>query len=190
MPLRIRMRVTVPETLLRVEAVRKEIGDVLKGETATDLKALFRKTTFGWSNKPTWRWHFTDRAQYMSETVWPDGPNADQYALVNNGSPPHNIFPINPRGYLMFRPGYRASTVPRVIGSRRNYRSGAYIFRKAIIPHPGFEAREFDATIADTYAPTFKRNIQGAIHRAVLSAKAETAMAYARDIARWAGSFG
>ena len=171
MSLRIQMKVTVPKEILSVEAVRRSIADKLQHKTAMDLKTLFRGTTYGWSNKPTWRQKFTDHAAELSEQVYASGPNADQYALVNEGASPHDIPPHG--RFLRFQTGYRASTRPRVLSSRRNYRSGPFVLAKGVGGrfggkfHPGFEARKFDETIAEEYFDTFYHDVQNAISEAV-----------------------
>lgn len=161
-----KVRVKVPKKILDAEGVREEIARTLQYTVALDAKAFFRKTTYGWTNKPRWSQAFDENADMMSETIAAEGPNADQYSLVNNGVNPHIIRPINPRGFLRFQPGYRASTTPGSLDSRRNYRSGQAIMKK-IVYHPGLEARDFDVLIAHTYAANYQDEIQGAINRAV-----------------------
>lgn len=167
MPLRVKIIVKVPKAIMDISAVRQNIADTLQHKTAMDLKTEFRKTIFGWANKPSFRQKYTERSAYMSEQVYADGPNADQYSLVNFGANAHEIRPVNYPA-LRFRPGYRASTRPHFIGSRRNYRSGAYIFRRRVF-HPGFEAREFDITIAEDYMDIFAHDVQNAIIQGIVN---------------------
>ena len=173
MPFSVRMSVRVPKEILSVESVRRELAQTLQRKTAPDLKKMFRDTTYGWTNKPSWRQQFTNHANELSERVYADGPNANQYALVNLGAPPHDIPPRNPGGWLRFRTGYRASTQPRVLSSRRNYRSGPTVFRRGVGGrfdgkfHPGFEARQFAETIAEEYLPTFYDDVNDAIGFAI-----------------------
>lgn len=67
---------------------------------------------------------------------------------------------------MRFRPGYRASTSPGSLMSRRNYRSGAFITR-FVVNHPGFTAREFDVLIANEYGPVFPDDVHDAIKEAI-----------------------
>ena len=161
------MTVTVPDEILNKREVRNAIADVMQHKTAMELKSLFRTTVFGWSNKPSFRQKFTEHATEMSEAVYAYGRNAGQYALVNEGSPPHLISAVNTK-FLRFRPGYRASTTPGFLVSRRNYRSGAYVYRK-YVNHPGFEGRKFDELIAEEYYGTFYNDMADAIKLVVKS---------------------
>lgn len=167
MALRVKIIVKIPKAIMDISAVRQNITDTLQHKTAMDLKTEFRKTIFGWANKPSFRQKYTERSAYISEQVYADGPNADQYSLVNFGAKEHPIEAVN-YPLLRFRRGYRASTRPHFIGSRRNYRSGPYEFRKRVWHH-GFTAREFDITIADDYMNTFAHDIQNAIIQGIVN---------------------
>jgi len=89
------------------------------------------------------------------------GNNTEQYALVNAGARPHVIRPRHAR-ILKFQRGYRAATRPRVIGSHAAARYGPVVTAQAV-HHPGFEAREFDETIAKEYAPRFREDMRRAL---------------------------
>lgn len=162
----ISVKVTIPKDILRQSIVQDSIAQVMVRKTAPEVKTLFRKTVFGWRNKPTFRQHLTRRANYMSEEIWADGINAPQYELVNAGTKPHTITP-KASGYpLKFKWGgtgsYKASSTPRIIQSKRHYKTGP-VRTFMSVHHPGFEAREFDKTIAKEYEPTFRKDIQDAI---------------------------
>ena len=168
------VRVFVPKDILRQSIVQDNIALFMTKKTAPEVKALFRSTVFGWSNKPSFRQKLTKRANYMSETVWADGDTitprgltvAEQYYLVSSGVRPHTIpssgttymrFPFQGRGK-----SYKASTSPGSIKSRKNYQLGHYTtFWK--VNHPGLEARRFDETIGKQYDPIFRADMQTAI---------------------------
>ena len=162
----ITVTVTVPKEILSQTIVQDAIAQVMVKKTAPEVKTLFRKTVFGWKNKPTFRQKLTRRANYMSEEIWADGINAQQYAWVNFGTKPHSITPRGSGYPLRFKWGgsgsYKASSRPRIIQSKRHYKTGP-IVRLASVKHPGFEAREFDKTIAEHYDPIFRKDIQDAI---------------------------
>ena len=162
----ISIKVTIPKEILRQQAVQDSIALFMTRKTAPEVKALFRGTVYDWANKPSFRQKLTRRAGYMSETVWADGANADQYQIVNAGSPPH-LIPVAGNTPMSFRPGYRASTSPGSLTSRRNYRSGPYIYATKITKHMGFPARNFDEAIKKQYEPTFRSDMQDAINAAV-----------------------
>jgi hypothetical protein len=169
----ISINVTIPKEILSQRIVQDSIAQVMTKKTAPEVKTLFRKTVFGWANKPSFRQLLTKRAGYMSETIWADGPNADQYQMVNFGVPEHRI-PKSGFTLMSFRPGYRASSTPRVIQSGRHYRSGPQAFAMSIEKHPGLKAREFDKAIAKEYEPTFRKDIQDAISVAAAKTAAES----------------
>jgi hypothetical protein len=173
----ITVNVTVPKEILSQAIVQDAIAQVMVKKTALEVKTLFRKTVFGWKNKPIFRQKLTRRANYMSEEIWADGssktrpgglPAWKQYALINSGTVKKD-YPITPRGQgypLKFRWGgkgsYKASSTPRIIQSKRHSQSGG-IYRTPAVTHPGFDAREFDKTIAEQYDPIFRKDIQDAI---------------------------
>lgn len=161
MSLRIRMRVTIPKQVYDAAAARQRLINALRHQTVPDLVHYFDGTVEGWQNKPTWgvRENFT--AHSLSEFVYAQGAGAEQYALVNNGSPAHLIQPRT-AGFLRFQPGYRAGTRPRTLTSRSFARFGKFV-SAGEVQHPGFEAREFAQTIADTYYPQFVEDMQAAM---------------------------
>ena len=140
---------------LFVEALEKQ----LQQKTVPALTNMFEKTVEGWDDKPTFknsRIHESDR---IGVRVYASGGRAARiYALVNNGAPAHEIA-AGKLGFLLFRPGYRAATSPRIIGSRAKQRFGNYIYPR-VVNHPGFEPRLFDSTIAFAHAPEFVRDMQ------------------------------
>lgn len=159
----IRINVTVPDEILNVQSVQESIKSMMRTKTAPDIRKQFQKTVDGWEKKPGWfqTFHFTTSS--LSTTVYPVGAGADIYALVNAGSPPHTIS-ARRSPVLRFQTGYRPATSPRILSSRSKSRFGPY--RTAFsVNHPGFKAREFDEEIAETYKPTFERDVQDAIDR-------------------------
>lgn len=164
MGISIQITVTVPEIVLNSSFVRQMIVQKMQTKTAPDLKRMFGLTVQGWQGKPNFLQKFTNRAGYVSTTVWPSQGNTEgkKYTIVNNGSGPHTIVPRKAR-LLRFQPGYRAGTRPRVLGSRAYSRFGNFVSSRGV-HHPGFDAREFDAEIAEQYADTFAKDMQDAIH--------------------------
>lgn len=166
MSARIRITVTVPSIILQSSLVRNEILQKMQRKTAPDLRRLFGQTVQGWVDKPDFSQKFHNGTEAVSTEVWPAGNSkgAQIYRLVNEGAPPHIITPkgSNRRGVLRFQTGYRRSTTPRVLGSRANSRYGDTV-SALVVRHPGFEARAFDETIAEEYAPTFAEDMQDAI---------------------------
>lgn len=159
----ISITVTVPKQIIDSEKVRRAIIDAQDNTTKQKLWNLFRQTTEGWRTRPAFQARREDTSSQLGILVYPAGAGADTYALVNEGSPPHEIRPRRAR-MLKFQTGYRAATAPRVLSSRAYVRSGAFV-AAAVVHHPGFEAREFTQTIADEHEPEFRQDMQEAIAR-------------------------
>jgi hypothetical protein len=161
MAVSISVTVTVPDKVLDDSRMRSEIERVLRNQTAPDLRRQFNRTTEGWENRPSFAQKFASYSDYLSTTVY---TTQEQYGIVNAGSPPHTITPRR-GGMLRFQTGYRAATRPKIIGSRAKQRSGDFVSAH-LVHHPGFEARDFDVTIAKEYEPQFIEDINHAISRA------------------------
>ena len=167
------VNVFVPKEILSMAIVQDAIAQVMVRKTAPEVKTLFRKTVFGWKNKPIFRQLLTKKSGYMSEKIWADGGGLNsrglarwkQYAMVNQGTEPHT-FGSRGNWPMRFRWGgkgsYTASSTPGIIQSKRHSQKGK-IVKPWVVTHPGFDARHFDTTIRDQYAPIFKKDIQDAI---------------------------
>lgn len=153
-------------TLPKVEYARKKWLDAIattqRQKALPEIKKLFKKTVYGWSEKPDFGWSQTKSVSEISLRVYPTGPAADVWNLVNEGSPPHRI-PKSGRTYMRFRTGYRAATKPGSLQSGRKYRSGRYRVAYTV-NHPGFPARKFTELIAEEYANNFAMEMQAAVN--------------------------
>lgn len=168
----IRITVTVPKEILKIESVISEIRSVMDVKTSSEIKALFQLTVGGWSESRD-RWSRFGKVNFLVSKHF--GPrinrvtvytNSKKYALVNGGASAHPISAGSRRGLLRFQDGrgYIPSTTPRLLSSAANYNFGSWV-RVPMVQHPGFKAREFDEEIAETYTPTFEGDIQAAINR-------------------------
>ena len=165
MALRVSVQLTVPDQVLNPQNVIDEIAKTQRNKTAPEVRRLFKQTVEGWQNPPTFAHRQRIRPDEIAVTIYTAfGRNTDQYALVNAGAPPHDIYPTNPGGWLRFQRGYRSSTRPRVLSSRAYMRYGPFSSAR-MVHHPGFEAREFDQEIADQYTDTFRDDMQDAVNR-------------------------
>lgn len=167
--MQIKIKATVPKSILNDKEVMDSIAMMMKQKNVPEVKSLFRKTTNGWDNAPYWLDTMKRTTNYLSDTIYPGGENADQYALVNHGAKIHDI-PKSGTTFMRFQPGYTASTTPRVLKSGPKQRSGNYVTAYKIKNHPGFKAREFDKTIAKEYTPTFRKDVATAIKSAAAKA--------------------
>lgn len=158
----IQINVSIP----KVEYARKKWLDAIattqRQKALPELKKLFKKTVYGWSEKPGFGWSQTKSASEISLRVYPTGPAADVWNLINEGSPPHRI-PKSGTTYMRFRTGYRAATKPGTLQSGRKYRSGRYRVAYTV-NHPGFTARKFTELIAEEYANNFAMDMQEAVN--------------------------
>jgi hypothetical protein len=160
----IEIKVTVPKEIINVERVRRAIIDAQERRTKPALLKLFGMTVNGWHNRPAFRSRRIDSSSQLGIRVGPEGPDADQWILVNGGARPHIIRPRRAR-MLRFQPGYRAGTKRRVLQSQAYARSGDFVTAHEV-HHPGFEAREFTNEIAEEHQADFEKDMQQAIQDA------------------------
>lgn len=161
----INIKVSLPETKFANKKWVDNIASAQRREAVQRLRSLFNMTVYGWSEKPRMGWSQTKTADEITLYIYPTGPGSDTWELLNEGAQAHPIAPKNFGGILRFRPGYRASTTPGQLQSRRSYRSGKYIGAK-VVAHPGFEPRRFTELIAQEYAERFGMQMQAAVTKA------------------------
>lgn len=159
----IQINVTLPKVEYARKAWLDAIATTQRQKALPELRKLFKKTVYGWSEKPGFGWSQTKTASEISLRVYPTGPVADTWNLVNEGSPPHRI-PKSGTTYMRFRTGYRAATKPGTLQSGRKYRSGRYRVAYTV-NHPGFPARKFTELIAEEYANNFAMEMQEAVNK-------------------------
>lgn len=156
----IRISVTVPKTAFKDKGWVEGVRRALITKSAPTMKSLFRKSTVGWSRRPSFGQSLTQQSSKIAMEVY---TNDRLYALINEGAPRHDI-PAKPGGWLRFRSGYRSSTTPGQLQSRRACRSGPYWKARIITDHPGFEPRKFDELVAEEYGPQFINDMQDALN--------------------------
>lgn len=158
----VKLRVFVPKEVMNIEAVNRAIQHTMVQKTIPDLKREFGKTVSTWSDKPGFQ---TD--QYFGQNVmWVKVYTySTHYRLVNAGARPHEIRPRRAR-LLRFQSEFRPKSRPKLIRSFAGGKSGGYVSTPSV-QHPGFEAREFDTTIAEEYTKTFHDDIQKAVEEGI-----------------------
>lgn len=161
----VKIKVNLPKTKFATKKWLDGVASAQRTSTVPALRALFRKTVFGWKEKPDFGWSQTKSQDEIGITMYPRGPGADIWAMLNQGIPPHQIYPRKQGGMLRFQPGYRASTTPGSIMSKRAYRSGKPI-SVPHVNHPGVQARSFTQAIVFEYAMNFTKDMQKAINQA------------------------
>lgn len=165
----IKISVTVPKTRFTDEKFVRAIVDKMKSKTIPDLKSLFGETVNGWDHKPSWGEKQWQTGSEIGGRVFATGENADRYALVSSGSPPHPIS-AKPGKMLRFRhgSGYKSATKPGLLKSSLKSSTGDWVM-KARVSHPGFEERNFPETIKKEYDAVFKQDMQDAMNNAAKS---------------------
>jgi len=161
----ISIKVSIPEKKFASKKWLETIARAQRAGTVRQLKDLFGKTVYGWSKKPGFGWSQIKTHDEIGIQMYAQGEGADVYALLNAGSPPHEIRPKTQGGILSFRPGYLASTTPGQLMSRRAYRSGKFVTARKV-NHPGFAPRKFTEMIRDAYINDFAMEMQAAVSEA------------------------
>jgi hypothetical protein len=141
-----------------------EIKTEMRLHVKPEVVSLLEQTVEGWKHKPDFGTRLTVKRDEIALFAFATGPDADQYNLVDAGSPPHTIEPRG-GGTLRFRTGYQAATRPRRLTSRAPKRSGPMRVAK-IVFHPGFEPRDFYETVGTVVIPEYRRRIKNALQRA------------------------
>lgn len=161
----IKISVDIPKVEFAKKMWLNKIATAQRSKSVNQLKKLFAQTVYGWSEKPTMGWSQTKSADSITLYIYATGPASDTWNLVSSGSPAHPIYPKQFGGMLKFQPGYRPSTTPGSIQSRRKYRSGRAIYR-GFVAHPGFEPRNFPELIAEEFDRRFADEMQMAMDEA------------------------
>ncbi len=161
----VKLRVFVPKEIFNNAQANRAIQHVMLQKTTREIRQEFNKTVTTWDDKP----NFQSDHYFGTGVMWVKVYTySTHYRLVNAGAAPHIIRPRRAK-MLRFQTQYRAKSRPKLIRSFAGGKSGPYISTPAV-SHPGFEAREFDKTIAEEYAQTFHDDIQNAINEGIVHA--------------------
>lgn len=144
-------------------AADREIAITL-ADTGHELLAEHEKVVRQWTHKPRFKAVRIRQRSIQTVRIEPTGINKKIWTYVDQGTRPHVIAAKNVP-LLKFRTGYSARTAPV---ARANVgtgtASGAWV-QKAVVQHPGTDARKFSATFLDELDPPFEERIQAAIER-------------------------
>jgi len=135
----IKMKVITPPPF-KSEAIEKRLNQAAK-RTVDLAKKEFAKTYATWKHKPKWR-------RKVRGANWEYWTEDEIYGWVNDGTRGPYPIPKAGKGLLVFKPGYKAKTVPKILYSRTGGSFGDTVFMVGQVMHPGIEAREFDKTVA------------------------------------------
>jgi hypothetical protein len=131
---------------------------------ATDGLTYHRKVVREWEHRPGFRQQKYRNPNVYTIKIVPTGRYAPIWYFVDRGTKPHEIAAKNVP-MLKFQTGYNARTAaPAKFAQGTGKASGAWV-TKAVVQHPGTEAREFTQTWIDDLEPPFPDRIQAAIQR-------------------------
>lgn len=133
-------------------------------ETGKLMKKQFEKTTRTFS-KPV---KFSIRTRVSPPkpfhvVVWTSNPI---YKMINDGTKAHVITPTKKHGLLVFPAISRPKTTPRLISSKKGFKSKKMIFVRGPVKVKGIKARKFDTTIVKMIRPKFKKIMQKKLNEA------------------------
>jgi hypothetical protein len=86
------------------------------------------------------------------------------YGYVDEGTKAH-IIRAKSGGFLTFRTGYIARTIPRVLHSGQSRYTGGWA-RKRIVRHPGTQSRRFSVIIQVKWQDEFEKRMRMANEKA------------------------
>lgn len=151
-----RSKARVPKTMLiNIPKLRRAIGNALEG-AAKGAKVDFDVTTRTWNTRPK----FTISKPSEFERIVATDNNI--YAMLNEGTKPHDIKPKRPGGVLAFRTPFRSKTIPNEIRSRKGKSGTTEAFAK-VVRHPGTKARNWTRVIGKKWERQLPTIMQRAI---------------------------
>jgi len=144
---------------LREDALRLTLLNEVR-KVGTQIKADFEKTTATWDHKVVFEEQISLSGGPQVEVYTTD----KIYGYVDRGTRPHIIRPVKAKA-LRFQSGYKAKTMPGVIGSQGGGSFGDTVFSKGV-QHPGNAPRNFSKEIEKAWTPKFKRAMEAAMSQA------------------------
>lgn len=141
---------------LREDTMRLTLLNEMR-KVGTGIKASFNETTKTWNRKPVFEEQISLAGGPQVEIYTTD----EIYGYVDQGTRPHVIRPVKAKA-LRFQSGYKAKTIPGVIGSQNGGSFGDTVFSKGV-QHPGNAPRNFSKEIEKIWTPRFKRAMEAAM---------------------------
>ena len=150
------VRVIVPKG--KVFDAKKLVRGLANGMDALAEGILvdFEVTTQTWEHQPEFaitKLNAVDRVIGTTDRI---------YGFVNDGTPPHLIYPKNGRA-LTFMGPYRAKTRPAQIRSYKGATGNTITYTRAPVQHPGTDARSFDQAIKNKWVRRSQETVQRAV---------------------------
>lgn len=157
------------ETIARQQKYATEAAIMETDETAEEILSEHRKIVRDWAHKPGFRRVRFKNPNVYSIKISPTGRYAPIWIYVDKGTKPHEIAAKN-APLLKFQTGYSARTAPVAKYNQGTGTANGAFVSKAVVQHPGTEARKFTETIIDELDPPFPDRIQAAIQRGIKKA--------------------
>jgi len=148
-------KVDIPKDLLGTAEMKTAISNALKG-AALGVQNDMRVTTQTWNHKPDFK------ITKDSDWKYTVGTDDTIYGYVNNGTPPHKIYPVHAKMLRFMTGGFQAKTQPGVIGSTAGSQGSTEVMAHAV-NHPGTEARKFDEVILKKWDDELPKILQRAV---------------------------
>ena len=126
-------------------------------ETGVYILKQFNKTTRTFSKPVKFITRTRVSSQPMRVRVY---TNNKIYAMLDKGTKKHVITPTKPHGLLVFPAVTRPKTTPRLISSKKGFKSKKMIFIRGPVTVRGIEARKFRVEIKKKAKPVFMKNMQ------------------------------
>ena len=156
------------KALLGLENIRarKEVNEALD-KTKKALVVSHEKIVADWKSDVRFRAAKFIRPGRIWVTVFPVGKDRLIWFYVDQGTKPHSIT-VKSSPFLIFKAGEyipktKAKPARTVSGGGRV--KDGHIVKVKKVKHPGSEARNFTATIAEDIEPSFKREVENAFRR-------------------------
>lgn len=159
---------TIKPKRLKPDRIRLEVLDELERQ-AKEIVSQYKLTTATWKTRVEFDYALSTKSGDLTVVVAPNGPGAEVYRYVDEGTRPHDIYPVRAKR-LRFLNGYNAKTRPNVIGSTSGGSYGEEQFRLHV-RHPGTEARNFSKIIEKRRRVPFQRAMLDAIKRGMEKAR-------------------
>ena len=147
--------------VIRSDAFLKEFIAAFT-EVTKGMKADYQATVRTWTRKVTFKTGKpqSDGGKFVAFV----GTDDKIYGYVDLGTKRHSIR-AKGDGYLRFRSGYIARTIPRVLSSGNKAYLGDWVSKKAV-KHPGTQARRFSVIIQAKWQDEFERRMKAAMEKA------------------------
>lgn len=140
-----------------------EVSQELR-DTGLEMRTSHEHVAREWAHKPTFKAEVDESKYLKTVKIKVKGRYADIWTFVDQGTKPHEIAAKNVP-MLKFQSGHSARTAPVAKFNQGTGQSFGPWISKAVVQHPGTEARKFSETIIKELSPPLPDRIQAAVKR-------------------------